>query len=50
MPSHGRKAKVILSASRQTVELEVAIVSMGETLQLASVGLEEMTEVQKKQL
>ena len=44
------KNRLTISASGQTVELEVASVAMGETLQLASIGLEEMTEVQKKQL
>ena len=44
------KNQLTVSASGQTVELEVISVSMCETLQLASIGLEEMTEVQKKQL
>ena len=44
------KNQLTVSVSGQTVELEVASVSMGETLQLASIGLEEITEVQKKQL
>ena len=40
------KNRLTISASGQTVELEVASVAMGETLQLTSIGLEEMTEVQ----
>ena len=43
------KNRLTINASGKTVELEVARVAMGETLQLASIGLEEMTEVQKKQ-
>ena len=44
------KNQLTVSASGHTVELEVASVSMSETLQLALIGLEEMTKVQKKQL
>ena len=44
------KNQLTVSSSGQTVELEVASVAIGETLHLASIGLDEMTEVQKKQL
>ena len=38
------KNQLTVSASEQTVELEVASVSMGDTLQVASIGLEEMRD------